>query len=50
MAQIEELLDEMEDILADGKGKAFSSRMTVDVEALKSVIDAIRLGMPEEVK
>ena len=50
MAQIEELLDEMEDILADGKGKAFSNRMTVDVEALKTVIDDLRFSVPEEVK
>lgn len=50
MAQIEELLEEMEDILADGKGKAFSNRMTVDVDALKTVIEDIRLTVPEEVR
>lgn len=50
MAQIEELLEEIEEILADGKGKAFSSRATVDVDALKTVIEDIRLSVPEEIK
>ena len=50
MASIDELLDEMDDILSDAHGKAFSNRMTVDVEALKTVIEDIRLNVPEEIK
>ena len=49
MASIEELLDEMEDILAEAKGKAFSSRATVDVEALKEVVADIRANFPQEI-
>lgn len=49
MASIEELLDEMEDILAEAKGKAFSSRATVDVEALKEVIADVRSNFPQEI-
>ena len=49
MASIEELLDEMEDILAEAKGKAFSSRATVDVEALKEVIADVRANFPQEI-
>ncbi|MCQ2461038.1 MAG: hypothetical protein MJ115_02690 [Clostridia bacterium] len=50
MASIEELLDEMEDILSDAKGKSFSSKKTVDIDALKIVIDDLRNNFPEEVK
>ncbi|NLL63821.1 MAG: hypothetical protein GX241_06275 [Ruminococcaceae bacterium] len=50
MAQIDELLNELEAILADGKGKAFSSKMTVDVDAIRAVIENIRFNMPEEVR
>ena len=49
MASIEELLDEMEDILAEAKGKAFSNRATVDVEALKEVLADIRTNFPQEI-
>lgn len=50
MVSIEELLEEMEDIISDAKGNPFSSRMTVDVEALKIVIEDIRNNYPEEIK
>lgn len=50
MASIDELLDEMEDILSDAKGKAFSNKMTVDVDALRTVIEDLRRNFPEEVK
>jgi len=50
LASIEELLDEMEDILSDAKGNPFSSKMTVDVDALKMVIEDLRTNYPEEVK
>lgn len=50
MASIEELLDEMEDIMSDARGKAFSNRMTIDVEAMRAVIDDLRGTLPEEIK
>ena len=50
MASIEELLEEMEDIMSDARGKAFSNRMTIDVEAMRAVIDDLRATLPEEIK
>lgn len=50
MASIEDLLDEMEDIMSDARGKAFSNRMTIDVEAMRAVIDDLRANLPEEIK
>ncbi len=47
---LESLLDEMEDIIAEGKPVAFSGRTTVDVEALKTVIEDIRLNVPDEIR
>lgn len=50
MARIEELLEQLETILDDGKAKAFSGKTTVDADAIRTVIEDIRLAVPEEVK
>lgn len=50
MASIEELLNEMEDILSDARGNPFSGKRTVDVEALKLVLEDLRANVPEEIK
>ena len=50
MAQIEDYLDEIEDILEKGRGNAFSGKVTVDAAAIKTVIEDMRLDVPEEIK
>ena len=45
---IESLLDEMSNILDEGKSVPFTSNLLVDAEALKTAIEDIRLNMPDE--
>ena len=45
---IESLLDELEDILDEGKSMPFTSNLLVDVNEIKRVLEDIRLNMPDE--
>ena len=45
---IESLLDEIEDILEEGKSVPFTSNLLIDVAEIKRVIEDIRLNMPDE--
>ena len=45
---IESLLDEIEDILEEGKSVPFTSNLLVNVEDIRRVIEDIRLNMPDE--
>ena len=50
MAQIEDYLDEIEELLESGRGSAFSGKTSVDADAIKTVIEDMRLDIPEEIK
>ena len=45
---VENLLDEIESILEEGKTVPFTSNLLVDAQAIKTAIEDIRLNMPEE--
>lgn len=45
---IESLLDEISNIIDEGKSVPFTSNLLVDAEALKVAIQDIRLNMPDE--
>ena len=45
---IENLLEEIETILEEGKTVPFTSNLLVDAQAIKTAIEDIRLNMPDE--
>ncbi|MBO5944703.1 MAG: hypothetical protein J6Q50_05360 [Clostridia bacterium] len=45
---IENLLEEIETILDEGKSVPFTSNLLVDAQAIKTAIEDIRLNMPDE--
>ena len=45
---IESLLDNIEDVLENSKNVPFSSKISVDGEEIKTIIEDIRLNMPDE--
>ncbi len=45
---IESLLDEIINILDEGKSVPFTSNLLVDAEAIKTAVEDIRLNMPDE--
>ncbi len=45
---IENLLEEIENILDEGKSVPFTSNLLVDAQAIKTAIEDIRLNMPDE--
>ena len=45
---IESLLDNIEDVLENSKNFPFSSKISVDGEEIKTIIEDIRLNMPDE--
>ena len=45
---IEDLLEEIETILDEGKTVPFTSNLLVDAQAIKTAIEDIRLNMPDE--
>lgn len=46
---IDTLLGDIDTIIEEGKSVPFSSKLMIDVEELKRVVEDIRLGMPEEI-
>ena len=46
---IENLLDDIEEVLENSKNVPFSSKISVDGDEIKTLIEDIRLNMPEEI-
>lgn len=44
------MIDELEDVLAEGRRVPFSGRLMVDEERILEIIDRMRVAMPEELK
>jgi hypothetical protein len=44
------LIDELEDVLAEGQRIPFTGRLMVDEERVLDIIDRMRVAVPEEVK
>lgn len=47
---LDDLIDELEDVLAEGRRIPFSRRLLVDEERLLDVIDRMRIALPDEIK
>jgi cell division septum initiation protein DivIVA len=48
--ELDQLIDELEDVLAQGRRVPFSGRLLVDEEKLLDIIDRMRVAVPEELK
>lgn len=46
---IEELIDDIEEIIENGKKSPFSSNISVDGTAVKTLIEDLRLNLPDEI-
>jgi len=44
------LIDELEDVLVEGRRIPFSGRLLVDEERILDIIDRMRIAVPEELK
>lgn len=47
---MDDLIDELEDALAEGRRVPFSGRLMVDEERILDIIDRMRVAVPEELK
>ena len=50
MDAVTKLLDELEDILDQGKGKVFSNKVSVDKDEIYDIISEVRLRLPNDIK
>jgi DNA anti-recombination protein RmuC len=48
--ELDDLIDELEDVLAEGRRIPFSGRLIVDEERVLDIIDRMRVAVPEELK
>ncbi len=48
--ELDDLIDELEDAVADGRRVPFSGRLLVDEERILAIIDRMRVAIPEEQK
>ncbi|HMQ29504.1 MAG TPA: hypothetical protein PKD53_02205 [Chloroflexaceae bacterium] len=48
--ELDDLIDELEDALAEGRRVPFSGRLMVDEERILDIIDRMRVAIPEEQK
>jgi hypothetical protein len=48
--ELDDLIDELEDVLAEGQRIPFTSRLMVDEERMLDIIDRMRVAVPEEIK
>jgi cell division septum initiation protein DivIVA len=48
--ELDDLIDEIEDALAEGRRVPFSGRLLVDEERILDIIDRMRVAIPEEQK
>ncbi len=48
--ELDDLIDELEEVLAEGRKVPFSGRLMIDEERILDVIDRMRIALPEELK
>ncbi len=48
--ELDDLIDELEDVLAEGRRIPFSGRLMIDEERILDIIDRMRMAVPEELK
>lgn len=48
--ELDDLIDEIEDVLAEGRRVPFSGRLLVDEERLLDILDRMRVAVPEELR
>ncbi|NJP05190.1 MAG: hypothetical protein HC837_05960 [Chloroflexaceae bacterium] len=48
--ELDDLIDELEDVIADGRRVPFSGRLLIDEERILDIIDRMRVSIPEELK
>lgn len=48
--ELDDLIDELEDVLAEGRRIPFSGRLMIDEERILDIIDRMRVAVPEELK
>lgn len=48
--ELDDLIDELEEALAEGRKVPFSGRLMIDEERILDVIDRMRVALPEELK
>lgn len=48
--ELDDLIDELEDVLAEGHRIPFTGRLLVDEERILDIIDRMRVAVPEELK
>jgi hypothetical protein len=48
--ELDDLIDELEDVLAEGQRIPFTGRLMVDEERMLDIIDRMRVAVPEEIK
>ncbi len=48
--ELDDLIDELEDVLAEGRRIPFSGRLMIDEERVLDIIDRMRVAVPDELK
>jgi DNA anti-recombination protein RmuC len=48
--ELDDLIDELEDVLAEGRRIPFSGRLMIDEERILDIIDRMRVAVPDELK
>lgn len=48
--ELDDLIDELEEVLAEGRKVPFSGRLMIDEERILDIIDRMRIALPEELK
>lgn len=48
--ELDDLIDELEDVLAEGRRVPFSGRLMVDEDKILDIIDRMRVAVPDEIK
>ncbi len=48
--ELDQLIDELEEVLAQGRRVPFSGRLLVDEEQMLDIIDRMRVAVPDELK
>jgi DNA anti-recombination protein RmuC len=48
--ELDDLIDELEDVLAEGRRIPFSGRLMIDEERMLDIIDRMRVAVPDELK
>lgn len=48
--ELDDLIDELEDVLAEGRRVPFSTRLLIDEDRILDIIDRMRVAVPDEIK